>query len=65
MLIKEDNQSTCKVIVAGYSAQLRYIAKTQRVNLAFLAEYFREAFHSLEYVRTELQCADFLTKALD
>ena len=65
VLVREDNQASCRVIATGYSAQLRYMLKTQRVNLAFLGEYFHNPMHSLEYVSTKDQCADFLTKALD
>ena len=47
---------------SGRSPAFRHTDKTQRVNLAWIAEQFRRKHHKLTHVSTELQASDILTK---
>ena len=58
----EDNQATIRILESGRSPAFRHTDKTQRVNLAWLAEQFRRKHYKLTHVSTELQAADILTK---
>ena len=62
--IKEDNQATITIVKAGYSSQLRYLNKTQRVSLSVVSEICRTPGIHISYVITNEQKADILTKAL-
>ena len=63
--LKEDNTATIRIIETGYSSQLRYISKTQRVSIGFVHEACSAEDVLLEYIDTNLQKGDFLTKGLD
>ena len=52
------------MVNAGYSSQLRYLNKTQRVSLAVVSEICRTPGIDISYVVTTEQKADILTKAL-
>ena len=64
-ILREDNQACIRLLRTGYSAQLRHVAKTHRVNLAFVSECIRNNNVLMEYCDTKVQKADFLTKGLD
>ena len=54
-----------QIIMSGYSLALRHISKTHRINIAWLAERFAEKDrYIVEYVRSEDQLSDGLTKPL-
>ena len=62
----EDNQATIVIAKAGWSSKLRHVQRTHKVNIASLAERFKEDTSiTLEYVDTSEQAADIFTKALD
>ena len=60
----EDNQATITVVNKGYSAKLRHISRTHKVNLAGLSELFHNKHYTLSYIDTKLQASDIFTKAL-
>ena len=60
----EDNQATITVVKKGYSAKLRHISRTHKVNLASLKEVLCSPGVSLEYIESKKQAADVFTKAL-
>jgi hypothetical protein len=60
----EDNQATLKIIESGYSAKLRHMGKTQGVELAFVSDCCRTCGIKAEYINTNFQKGDFLTKGL-
>jgi hypothetical protein len=64
LLILEDNQATIKIARKGYSSKLRHVPRTHKVNLGSIAEVLEEDTVEIEYVPTELQCADIFTKDL-
>ena len=63
----EDNQSTITTILNGYSQQLRFLAKHHRISLSLVHEICTDALNSiaLEYIPTDLQKGDLMTKGLD
>ena len=62
--VHEDNQATILVVKKGYSPKLRHITRTHKVNLSCLSEVFRDDSAEIEYIHTDDQAADILTKAL-
>ena len=63
--VLEDNEATIKIVNKGYSAKLRHISRTHRVNLASVKEVFEDPNMILSYVGTLEQAADIFTKALE
>ncbi len=61
----EDNQSTIKVAVAGYSVNLRFLLKRHRLASSFANEVVSDENTSLQHVITSRQQVDMLTKALE
>jgi hypothetical protein len=60
----EDNTATIQVIKAGYSAKLRYMNRTHRIDIAWLSQVFQEVPNTVMYhCPTDRQRADLLTKA--
>ena len=64
LVLREDNQATIKVVRQGYSAKLRHMPRTHRIDLRSLSESLERDSVELEYVETNLQRADIFTKAL-
>ena len=60
----EDNQATLKIIQSGYSAKLRHLGKSQRVDVAFVADCCSQCGVIPLYIATDKQKGDFLTKGL-
>ena len=58
----EDNQATIRILESGRSPAFRHADKTQRLNLAWLAEQFQRKQFTLVYVPSLLQAADIFTK---
>ena len=65
LTIMEDNEATIKVINKGYSAKLRHIMRTHKVNIASLHEVVNTEKCRIEYVCSAEQAADIFTKSLD
>ena len=61
----EDNTATIQVVQKGYSAKLRHITRTHKVNLGSLSEVFEDGQVNLRFTETAKQCADVFTKALE
>ncbi|CAE7497217.1 unnamed protein product [Symbiodinium microadriaticum] len=65
MTVHEDNQATILIARKGFSAKLRHISRTHKVNLSCLAEQFEEGSGvDVQYIDTNLQAADIFTKQL-
>ena len=58
------NEAAIKVVAKGYSPAMRYLMRTQRVNLGWIHEVFKSEFAELEYCPTNEMRADPLTKAI-
>ena len=63
--VLEDNEACIKIVRKGYSAKLRHISRTHKVNLALLHEQFDVENVNLGYVGTLEQAADIFTKGLE
>ena len=63
----EDNEATIKVVKNGYSAKLRHISRTHKVNISSLKEILEgpgDGEWRIRYIGTKEQAADIFTKAL-
>ena len=63
--IFEDNEATIKVVKKGYSAKLKHVSRTHKVNIASLHEKISDDQCFLECISTNEQAADVFTKALE
>ena len=63
-VLHEDNMSTITVIEAGYSPQLRHVAKHHRISLGVTSEMCKQPDIHLQHCETEKQKGDILTKGL-
>ena len=61
----EDNMSTIVIAKAGYSQQLRHIAKHHRISLGLVHELISHPDLELLHVETNKQKGDLFTKGLD
>ncbi len=60
----QDNEATIKIIENGWSAKLRHVLRTHKVNLGSLSEQFECPNIHLNPVNTKEQAADIFTKNL-
>ena len=63
-VVHEDNQSAITVINAGYSPQLRYLAKHHRISLGVVSEMCEHEDTDVEHVETSKQKGGLTTKRL-
>ena len=63
-IIYEDNQSTITVANSGYSPQLRHLHKHHRISLGLVHDFVTHEDIALEYIDTNLQKGDLMTKGL-
>ena len=63
-VLHEDNTATITVVSAGYSPQLRYMAKRHRISLGLVHELTQHDVIDLVHVETNKQKRDSLTKGL-
>ena len=64
--VMEDNQACQKIVEKGYSSQLRYLNRTQKISTASLHELLcsKTAPRTLHYCHTTNQAADIFTKPI-
>ena len=63
--IFEDNQSTITVANSGYSPQLRHLHKHHRISLGLVHDFIQHEDITLNYIETNLQKGDLMTKGLN
>ena len=63
-VLHEDNISTITVVQAGYSPQLRHIAKHRRISLGLAHEFCNQDDIDLVHCPTEERKGDLMTKGL-
>ena len=62
--VREDNEATAKIVLAGYSKRLRHLRRTQKIHLASLSEQLNQPDIELMLVNTLFQKADVFTKVV-
>ena len=60
----QDNQTVLKILETGYSAKLRHLPRVHKVNIASMSEIFEDPEYSAEYIRSNEQVANGLTKII-
>ena len=63
IVFREDNEAAIKIVNSGYSSALRHMARTHKVNIAWIHEVMTSGHFQLLYVKSQRQCADIFTKA--
>ena len=61
--VLEDNEAACRIIVAGNNPNMRYMSRTQRVDIAWLNERYNDKIFRFVACPSDYQGADILTKA--
>ena len=62
--VMEDNSACISAITRGYSLALRYLKRTQRIDLGLFHEVLDDDSYHLEKVNTKFHKGDFVTKPL-
>ena len=65
LICQQDNASVIQIVHGGYRPKLRHMKKVHKLNLPSLYEVFEDPKVKLQHVKTTLQRADPLTKALE
>ena len=60
---QEDNQSCCRIIASGLNPTMRHIARTHRIDIAWLHEVYLSKQILMSYCPSDRQAADIFTKA--
>ena len=61
--VLEDNEAACRIIVTGNNPNMRYMSRTQRVDIAWLNERYNDKIFRFVACPSDYQGADILTKA--
>ena len=61
----EDNSACVSAINKGYSLAMRYLKRTQKIDLGFLHEVLSSDNYHLEKADTKIHKGDFFTKPLN
>ena len=60
--MEQDNQATVVIAQAGCSQKLRYLNRTQKMNIESIREVLERDNVNITYINTNLQVADIFTK---
>ena len=64
LTIMEDNQATIRVVLKGFSAKLRHVTRTHKIDISSIHEVIQRDNVDISYCETNDQAADIFTKAL-
>ena len=59
----EDNEAACRIIITGNNPNMRYMSRTQRIDISWLNEVYNEQIFRFVACPSHDQGADILTKA--
>ena len=59
----EDNEAACRIIITGNNPNMRYMSRTQRIDISWLNEVYNEQIFRFVACPSHCQGADILTKA--
>ena len=62
--VAEDNQAAVRIIISGKNPNMRYLSRTQRVDIARLNHFYSSSLFELIDCPTEFQAANMMTKAI-
>ena len=62
--VREDNEATAKIVLAGYNKKLRYLRRVQKIHVTSLSEQLNPSDIELMLVNTLFQKVDVFTKRL-
>ena len=60
--LMEDNSAACRVVITGRNPSMRHMSRTQRIDVAWLNERFRDGSFCFVECPTEYQAGDIFTK---
>ena len=63
LTVAEDNQAAVRIIISGKNPNMRYLSRTQRVDIARLNQFYEEKLFTFVDCPTEYQAANMMTKA--
>ena len=64
LAVAEDNQAAVRIIISGKNPNMRYLSRTQRVDIARLNQFYEEKLFTFVDCPTEYQAANMMTKAI-
>ena len=64
LVVEQDNQATIIIAREGYSAKLRHVLRTHKVNIGSIKEVLDDQPVTIHYIKSDEQAADIFTKPL-
>ena len=64
LTVAEDNQAAVRVVISGKNPNMRYLSRTQRIDIARLNQFYENKLFSFVDCPTEYQAANMMTKAI-
>ena len=61
--VLEDNESACRIVITGNNPNMRYMSRTQRIDISWLNERFNDGIFRFVACPSHYQGADIFTKA--
>ena len=61
--VLEDNESACRIVITGNNPNMRYMSRTQRIDISWLNERFNDGIFRFFACPSHYQGADISTKA--
>ena len=61
--VLEDNESACRIVITGNNPNMRYMSRTQRIDISWLNEQFNEGIFRFVACPSHYQGGDIFTKA--
>ena len=65
LIVAEDNEAAVRVIVSGKNPNMRYLSRTQRIDIARLNQFYEAVMFTFVNCPTEYQAANMMTKAIN
>ena len=64
LTVAEDNQAAVRIIIPGKNPNMRYLSRTQRVDIARLNQFYEEKLFTFVDCPIEYQATNMMTKAI-
>ena len=61
--VLEDNESACRIVIIGKNPNMRYMSRTQRIDISWLNERFNDGIFRFVACPSHYQGADIFTRA--
>ena len=60
--VLEDNESACRIVITGNNPNMRYMSRTQRIDISWLNERFNDGIFRFVHARLTIKVQTFLPR---